>query len=64
MSGWSYSTVIAIAGSDLEERTLNDESSEVRWVKLDDVTRLPLHPSFALSWPELRLIIEELESFA
>lgn len=64
MSGWSYSTVIAIANSDLDQRTLNDESSEVRWVKLDDVTRLPLHPSFALSWPELRLIIEELESFA
>lgn len=60
MSGWSYSTVIALAESDLEERTLNDESSEVRWVKFDDVTRLPLHPSFALSWPLLLEVINDV----
>jgi 8-oxo-dGTP diphosphatase len=57
---WSYSTVIAEASTALEGHELNDESHEVRWVKFDDVTRLPLHPSFAKSWPELRIEIEKL----
>ena len=52
---WSYSTVIAIASNRLEAHELNDESHEVRWVNFDDVGRLPLHPSFAASWPSLRL---------
>jgi 8-oxo-dGTP diphosphatase len=56
---WSYSTVIAIASNNLEGRELNDESHEVRWVTLDDVERLPLHPSFAKSWPELRAVMED-----
>jgi len=58
--GWSYSTVIARASKDLEGHELNDESHEVRWVKLDDVTRLPLHPSFAKTWPLVREIIDNL----
>ena len=59
-NGWSYTTVIAIASDHLEGRELNDESHEVRWVKFDDVTRLPLHPSFARTWPELRKIVDNL----
>ena len=62
--GWSYSTVIALADSSLEGRELNDESHEVRWVKFDDVARLPLHPSFAKTWPQVRKIIDELEAIA
>ncbi len=57
--GWSYSTVIAIASNKVEGHELNEESHEVRWVKFDDVTRLPLHPSFAASWPALRLAIDD-----
>jgi 8-oxo-dGTP diphosphatase len=57
--GWSYSTVIAIASNNLEGHELNDESHEVRWVAMDDVERLPLHPSFAKSWPALRLAAED-----
>jgi 8-oxo-dGTP diphosphatase len=30
------------------------ESVAVRWVPLDDVDALPLHPGFAASWPALR----------
>jgi 8-oxo-dGTP diphosphatase len=56
---WSYSTVIARANKNLEGHELNDESHEVRWVKLDDVTRLPLHPSFAKSWP---LLLEQINN--
>jgi 8-oxo-dGTP diphosphatase len=59
-NGWSYSTVIAIANATLEGHELNDESQEVRWVLLDDVTRLPLHPSFARTWPELRQIVDNI----
>ncbi len=62
--GWSYSTVIAFANENLEGHELNDESHEVRWVKFDDVTRLPLHPSFAKTWPQVRTIIDELEAIA
>jgi 8-oxo-dGTP diphosphatase len=51
--------VIAIASASLEGHQLNEESHEVRWVKFDDVTRLPLHPSFAASWPALRLAAED-----
>jgi 8-oxo-dGTP diphosphatase len=56
---WAYSTVIAIASNNLEGHELNDESHEVRWVALDEVERLPLHPSFAKSWPTLRLAMED-----
>jgi 8-oxo-dGTP diphosphatase len=56
---WAYSTVIAIASNNLEGHELNDESHEVRWVALDEVERLPLHPSFAKSWPALRLAMED-----
>lgn len=56
---WSYSTVIAIASSRLEGHELNAESHEVRWVDFDEVTRLPLHPSFAKTWPALLREIEE-----
>lgn len=54
---WSYATVFAIASNNLAAHQLNDEAHEVRWVGLDDVTRLPLHPSFAHTWPEIRLAL-------
>ena len=57
---WSYQTVIAEASAQLEAHELNDESHEVKWVLFDDVTRLPLHPSFAKSWPVLREKLEFL----
>ncbi len=62
--GWSYSTVIALANERLEGHELNDESHEVRWVDFNDVTRLPLHPSFAKTWPLVKNIIDELEAIA
>lgn len=57
---WRYDTVIAEATDELVAHELNDESHEVRWVLLDDVSRLPLHPSFAKSWYELRPKLEDL----
>lgn len=61
---WSYETVIAEASEELVAHELNAESNEVRWVLFDDVTRLPLHPSFAKSWPLLRRKLEFLMQIA
>ena len=58
-NGWSYSTVIALANEKLEGHELNDESHEVRWVSFADVTRLPLHPSFAKTWP---VVLQEINN--
>ncbi len=52
-ASWSYTTVIADAPS-LLETTPNRESAELRWVAIDDVAELPLHPGFAASWSRLR----------
>ena len=54
---WSYTTVIARAPEDLVARELNDESHEVKWVEIQDVTRLPLHPSFENTWNQVEKII-------
>ncbi|MET0899705.1 MAG: NUDIX domain-containing protein [Mycobacterium sp.] len=50
--GWSYTTVIADAASMLDT-VPNRESSELRWVAVEDVSALPLHPGFAASWQQL-----------
>ncbi len=50
---WKYETVIARAADGLVAHEVNDESHEVRWVEIEKVNELPLHPSFAKSWPEL-----------
>ena len=57
---WKYETVIAWAGKGLVAHEVNDESHEVRWVKIEKVAALPLHPSFAKSWPELQSILKTL----
>ena len=54
---WKYETVIARAADDLVAHEVNDESHEVRWVEIDVVDQLPLHPSFAKSWPELKKLL-------
>jgi 8-oxo-dGTP diphosphatase len=57
---WKYETVIARAADGLVAFEVNDESHEVRWVEIDQVEQLPLHPSFAKSWPELMEILNNL----
>lgn len=51
---WKYETVIARAADGLIAHEVNDESHEVRWVDITKVDLLPLHPSFAKSWPALK----------
>jgi 8-oxo-dGTP diphosphatase len=50
---WRYTYVIARADGAVGVRVVNDESDEIRWVALDDVEALPLHPALAQSWPAL-----------
>jgi 8-oxo-dGTP pyrophosphatase MutT (NUDIX family) len=52
--GWSYTTVVARAPSELPVHALDRESTAVRWVTLPEVDALPLHPGFAGTWPVLR----------
>ena len=51
---WSYTTVVAQAVRAFEPHMADVESIELRWVPVDEVLRLPLHPGFAASWPSLR----------
>lgn len=57
---WRYDTVIARASSHLTALAANEESHEVRWVAIEEVELLNLHPSFANNWPALRILIEQL----
>ena len=49
---WTYTTVIADA-PELLHTVPNRESAELRWVAVDEVAELPLHPGFAASWERL-----------
>lgn len=51
---WSYTTVVAEAMEVFEPVIADAESAALRWVPVDEVDDLPLHPNFADSWPELR----------
>ena len=57
---WRYDTVIAYASDELVARELNDESHEVRWVEIDKVDELTLHPSFEKSWTTLKGLVQAL----
>jgi 8-oxo-dGTP diphosphatase len=50
---WTYTTVIADA-PELLQTVPNRESAELRWVRVDEVAELPLHPGFAASWARVR----------
>ena len=54
---WRYETVIARAADGLIAHEINDESHEVRWVAIDRVEELTLHPSFGNSWQELKELL-------
>jgi 8-oxo-dGTP diphosphatase len=54
---WKYETVLAQASDGLIAHEVNDESHEVRWVEIDQVDLLNLHPSFRNSWPELKKLL-------
>lgn len=57
---WKYTTVIADVVKPFEPTVPKGdaESLEVKWVAIQDVEKLPLHPSFKEAWPELKSILE------
>lgn len=55
--GWAYTTVVARAELELPVHALDRESTDVRWVAVEGVLGLPLHPGFATTWPELRALL-------
>ena len=57
---WKYETIIAKGSNEIVAHEVNDESHEVRWVNIERVEELPLHPSFAKSWPELMKLLNNL----
>jgi len=50
---WSYTTVVAATSEPFEPQISDAESVELRWVAVDEVALLPLHPGFAAAWPAL-----------
>jgi 8-oxo-dGTP diphosphatase len=57
--GWSYITVLA----DLVRPVVlvpQEESEELRWVPVEAVEGLALHPGFAGTWPRLRKRLDRL----
>ena len=52
--GWSYWTVIATIHELAEAVPCSRETAEMRWVPIEDVDTLELHPGFAVTWPVLR----------
>jgi 8-oxo-dGTP diphosphatase len=60
---WAYDTVIATAQSGLVAYAANHESIEMRWVHVDGVKELDLHPSFAKAWPDLQISIRKALAF-
>ncbi len=59
---WCYVYVLARAERTLAARVVNDESEEVRWVPLDAVADLPLHPALAAAWPGLQGRLAQLSA--
>jgi 8-oxo-dGTP diphosphatase len=59
---WRYVYVIAWADDAVRAHVRSDESDEVRWVPLDEVGALPLHPGLAAAWPHLRARLAAVEA--
>ncbi|HUH53573.1 MAG TPA: NUDIX hydrolase [Microbacteriaceae bacterium] len=55
---WSYTTVIARVVEPFEPQITDPESLDLRWVKVSEVTDLPLHPGFRSSWSFLSELLK------
>ncbi len=52
--GWSYTSVLAEASAPFPVESDDDETDDVAWVALDEVTTLDLHPGLAAHWARLQ----------
>ena len=53
---WIYTTFIATVPARLPV-VADRESIDLRWVPVEQVTDLPLHPAFSAAWPALRALL-------
>ncbi len=58
---WAYTTVVADAVGPITPQRLDAESEELRWVRVSEVTRLPLHSGFAAAWPSVQPLLHRRE---
>lgn len=58
--GWAFHTVIAEADGFLPAAPASSETTETRWIPVEEVTTRRLHPGFAATWPELRPALRPL----
>jgi 8-oxo-dGTP pyrophosphatase MutT (NUDIX family) len=61
---WIYTTVAAELLQAFEPTVTDDENDEVRWVALDDLHELALHPDLAEALPQLLDAIDHIPSRA
>jgi len=54
---WRYTTVVARANRGFTPAPADAESLELRWVPVDEVAHLPLHPAFGSAWPRLAAML-------
>jgi len=54
---WQYTTVLACSIRDFNPEIGDAESDALRWVHLEHVQDLNLHPELALAWPHLHEIL-------
>lgn len=57
---WKYTTIIADVVKPFEPAVPkgDSESLDVKWIAVQDVESLPLHPFFEESWPKLKSILQ------
>lgn len=51
--GWAYTTVVCELDRRRPVAPAADETADVRWVPVAEVTSMALHPGFAATWPLL-----------
>jgi 8-oxo-dGTP diphosphatase len=56
---WTYTTIVARATRRFEPIIGDAESDALRWVPIDEMDALELHPSFAAAWPGLLATLRE-----
>ncbi len=57
---WRYVVVVARSGTEARPHAANAESVEVRWVDLEAVHALDLHPGLAATWTTLRDLVRDV----
>ncbi|WP_257478626.1 NUDIX domain-containing protein [Acidipropionibacterium jensenii] len=55
---WCYTTLLADVVTPFEPAIGDQESLELRWVRIDELDGYDLHPGFGRSWPVLRQLLD------